>query len=103
MALALHMIWLGHAPPLRAMQNLFHVLSLFESELDTKHKQSVNNQSCIPLLWLNQSAWSQIVSQQVMPTKICDRKTFRSDGWTVFKIFCEATINNAAGASNWAP
>ena len=33
MAFALHLIWLGHAPSLRAMQNLCHVLNLFESEL----------------------------------------------------------------------
>ena len=72
MAFALHLIWLGHAPPLRAMQNLCHVLNLFESELSTRQEQSVSSQSCIPLLWLNQSAWSQIIKQQVMPAKICD-------------------------------
>ncbi len=55
MALALHLIWIGHAPPLRAMQNLCHVLNLFESELSTRQEQSVQCQSCIPLLWLNQS------------------------------------------------
>ena len=72
MALALHLIWIGHAPPLRAMQNLCHVLNLFESELSTRQEQSVQSQSCIPLLWLNQSAWSQIIKQQVMPATICD-------------------------------
>jgi hypothetical protein len=75
MAHAFHTIWLGGCPPLRALENLIHLLLLFERELPQWHQQPSEQQAPVPLLWLDQSAWDLLIEQAPLDVHPCSSHT----------------------------
>jgi hypothetical protein len=71
MALAFHTIWLGSTPPLRALENQIHLLTLFEAQLPLWPHLAMERRPCIPLLWLDRQAWQQLGHGAALPLTPC--------------------------------
>lgn len=97
MAHAFHTIWLGGCPPLRALENLIHLLLLFEQELPQWHQQPAQQQAPVPLLWLDQSAWDQLIEQAPLPVHPCPSHSI-PECW---QHCTAALLTNAMGYCRW--